>query len=186
LHFQISLKLIASKARYGVSASVAAVLEEACAGIRRLPRQDSEKRRGVRKPAMVPSRKSSPRMIGCNGVGDCVGSLMPVHPSVGAVAKVWHIFSRDRNNIRHFTSDLIFVGRIPAIVVEWVVRPDGDTPTVTIPLDPLCLHKIMGWGEAEYMYQLPVQDPRLTERGIRHWAIPTDPDIASTHALAPA
>jgi len=66
---------------------------------------------------------------------------------------------RAGRTVGHFNSDLIFVDGTPTIVVEWEVKPNGDFPFVTIPLDPTCLPHI-GWDEAEYMYELPVEDPR--------------------------
>jgi hypothetical protein len=37
--------------------------------------------------------------------------------------------------------------------------PHGDYPAVTVTLDPACLHKI-NWPEAEYLYELSIEDPR--------------------------
>jgi hypothetical protein len=59
----------------------------------------------------------------------------------------------------HFDADLIFVGNVPTVVLEWDVRPDGDRPAITVPLKPEYLHK-MQVGDAGYMYELAIVDPR--------------------------
>jgi hypothetical protein len=84
---------------------------------------------------------------------------MAIHPSIGDVTTVRHTLRRAGTNLGHFNSDLIFVGPVPTIVLEWMVGSEGDIPAVAIPLDPTHLHKI-GWKDAEYMYELEVEDPR--------------------------
>lgn len=84
---------------------------------------------------------------------------MSAHPSVGRVTTVRHTLKRAGKNVGHFNSDLIFVDQVPTIVIEWTIRPDGDLPAVTVPLDPAHLRKL-DWPEAEYAYVLAVEDPR--------------------------
>jgi hypothetical protein len=59
----------------------------------------------------------------------------------------------------HANSDLIFVNGCPTIVVEWLVRPDGDLPLATIPLDPQYLHPLKGWEDVDYLYEIAVAPP---------------------------
>ncbi len=75
------------------------------------------------------------------------------------VTSVRHTMTRGGKNLGHCNSDLIFVDGIPTIVIEWEVRPGDDNPAVTVPLDPAHLHHI-GWDNAEYLYEFPVEDPR--------------------------
>lgn len=75
------------------------------------------------------------------------------------VTSVRHLMIRAGKTIGHFNSDMIFVDGVPTIVIEWEVHPAGDVPVVTIPLSPEHLHHL-GWSEAEYLYEFPVEDPR--------------------------
>jgi hypothetical protein len=83
---------------------------------------------------------------------------MAVHPSVGRVTKVHHTMNT-AEGYAHFNSDLIFVGKIPTVVLEWEILPDGDHPGTTVPLDRNRLHKV-DWPNAEYMYEDPIEHPR--------------------------
>lgn len=83
---------------------------------------------------------------------------MTIHPSVGPITTVRCLIRR-AGMTAHYNCDLIFVGSIPTVVVEWSVFPDGDRPAATIPLDPQFLHHL-GWESAEYMYEHTVDDPR--------------------------
>ena len=88
---------------------------------------------------------------------------MAIYPAVGPVTSVRHLMTRrGSKRAAHYNSDLIVLDGIPTIVVEWTPTPDGDVPTVTIQLDPRRLHKL-GWKEAEYMYELCVEDPRALD-----------------------
>jgi hypothetical protein len=58
-----------------------------------------------------------------------------------------------------FNSDLIFLAGIPIVVFVWERRPHGDYPAVTVTLDPKHLHKT-DFSDAEYIYELSVEDPR--------------------------
>ncbi len=89
--------------------------------------------------------------------------MLSIHPSVGRVTTVRHAMKRrGSKSYAHFISDLIFVGRIPMIVVEWSTHWDGDRPKVTVPLDPKRLHTF-GRKEAEYLYESSVEDPRVRD-----------------------
>ena len=77
---------------------------------------------------------------------------------IGLVTKVRHPTMRD-GKVCHVNSDLIFLARVPTVVLVWEQRPHGDCPAVTVTLDPAYLHKII-WPEAEYLYELSVEDPR--------------------------
>jgi hypothetical protein len=59
----------------------------------------------------------------------------------------------------YVNSDLIFLARVPTVVLVWEQDPHGDCPAVTVTLDPAYLHKI-NWPEAEYLYELSVEDRR--------------------------
>lgn len=83
---------------------------------------------------------------------------MSFHPSIGKVTTVRHTLLTTSGWV-HVCSDLIFVGGMPTVVLEWEMRPDGDVPAVAIPLDPRSLHKL-GWKSAEYMYEHGLEDPR--------------------------
>ena len=58
-----------------------------------------------------------------------------------------------------FNSDLIFLAGAPMVVLVWEQRPFGNPPAVTVPLDPMYLHKA-NLPDAEYFYELPIEDPR--------------------------
>jgi hypothetical protein len=58
-----------------------------------------------------------------------------------------------------FNSDLIFLAGAPIVVLVWEQRPFGNYPAVTVPLDSAYLHKV-NLPDAEYLYELPIQDPR--------------------------
>jgi hypothetical protein len=88
---------------------------------------------------------------------------MAPHPRLGRVTKVRAlVYRRGGNACYHANCDLIWVDEIPTVVVEWEVLPDGDLPLVSVPLDPTKLH-IIGWDEAEYMYEEAIQDPRALD-----------------------
>lgn len=88
---------------------------------------------------------------------------MAIHPSVGKVSSVWAIVGRRGvTAYHHAASDLVWVAGVPTVVVQWAVRPDGDLPSVTVPLDPQHLHKL-NWPQAEYMYEFAIQDPRALD-----------------------
>ena len=78
------------------------------------------------------------------------------------VFKVWHTVIRAGVNVGHFKSDLIFENGIPTVVFEWMQTPDGEIPATTVSLDPARLHKFggPGWKDLDYLYELPVEDPR--------------------------
>ena len=78
---------------------------------------------------------------------------------IGPVTKVRHPTMGDGKVQCHVNSDLIFLGSVPVAVLVWEQRPDGDYPAVTVTLDPAYLHKI-NWPEAEYLYELSIEDPR--------------------------
>ena len=78
---------------------------------------------------------------------------------IGPVTKVRHPTMGDGKVQCYVNSDLIFLERVPVAVLVWEQRPDGDYPAVTVTLDPAYLHKI-NWPEAEYLYELSVEDPR--------------------------
>lgn len=59
----------------------------------------------------------------------------------------------------HANTDLIFVGDVPTLVVEWEARPDGDLPLVTIPLDPQHLQPLKNWPHVDFLYDLPIVQP---------------------------
>jgi hypothetical protein len=83
---------------------------------------------------------------------------MPIHPSVGRVYRVQHIMTRPGDSALYI-SDLIFVGKVPTIVIEWECRPGGDYPVVTVPLDRARLLPMKAKG-TDYLYEDPVSDPR--------------------------
>ena len=83
---------------------------------------------------------------------------MTIRPSPGPVTKVRCLITR-AGKTAHYNADLIFVAGIPTIVFEWDERPDGNRPSVTVALDPQYFHPL-GWKEAEYMYEVAIQDPR--------------------------
>jgi hypothetical protein len=74
------------------------------------------------------------------------------------LTKVRHRLIRDTTPTGYVNSDLIFLAGTPIVVLAWQKRPHGDYPAVTVTLDPRYLQKI-NWPEAEYLYELPIQDP---------------------------
>lgn len=60
---------------------------------------------------------------------------------IGAVTKVRVRMMHAGGEVM-FNSDLIFLARIPIVVLVWEQRPHGDYPAVTVTLDPKYLHKI--------------------------------------------
>jgi hypothetical protein len=74
----------------------------------------------------------------------------------GAVTRVRYV-TTSAQNYWHSVSDLIFVGDVPTLVVEW--DAGGQRPAATIPLDPMFLHRI-DWEDAQYVYERPVEMPR--------------------------
>jgi hypothetical protein len=58
-----------------------------------------------------------------------------------------------------FNTGLIFCAGVPIAVLPWERSPHGESRAVTVPLDPQHLHKT-DWPEAEYLYELSIEDPR--------------------------
>jgi hypothetical protein len=84
------------------------------------------------------------------------GTAPPVHPPTDAVMRVRHMTGSGQI-YRHDNSELMFVGNAQVIVVEW--DDARRHPAVTIPLDPMFLHRI-DWEDAQYVYERPVVYPR--------------------------
>jgi hypothetical protein len=85
---------------------------------------------------------------------------MDFHPSVGPVSTVWIVISRKGvKAYHHSVADVIWVSKVPHVVIEWDVWPDGDRPGVTVPLDPQYFHEL-NWPQAKYLYEFPIEDPR--------------------------
>ena len=80
--------------------------------------------------------------------------------SIGPVTRLRHPMRRGGTDLGYVNSDLVFLAGIPIVVFAWEQRSFGDFPAVTVTLDPVYLHKIR-WPEAEYLYELPIEDPRL-------------------------
>src|SRR6202049_5037394 len=56
-------------------------------------------------------------------------------------------------------SDLIFLAGAPIVVLAWEPRPIGNYPAMTVTLESKYLHKT-DLPDAEYLYELPIEDPR--------------------------
>ena len=82
-----------------------------------------------------------------------IGSIRPV-------TTVRHPMLSGGKVLGHFNSDLIFLAGVPIVVLVWEQRPHGDYPAVTVTLDPAYLHKV-NWPEANYLYELSIEDPRF-------------------------
>ena len=80
--------------------------------------------------------------------------------SVGPVTKLRHPMRRGGTDLGYVNSDLVFLAGVPIVVFAWEQRSFGEFPAATVTLDPIYLHKIR-WPEAEYLYELPIEDPRL-------------------------
>jgi hypothetical protein len=78
---------------------------------------------------------------------------------IGPVAKVRVNMTYAGGEVM-FNSDLIFLAGIPIVVLAWEQRPHGDYPAVTVTLDPKHLQQI-DWPDADYLYKLSVEDPRV-------------------------
>jgi hypothetical protein len=84
------------------------------------------------------------------------GEAPPVLPPADAVMRARHM-TGPGPMYRQDSSELMFVGDAPVIVVEWDAA--RRSPAVTIPLDPAFLHRI-DWEDAQYVYERPVEFPR--------------------------
>jgi hypothetical protein len=85
---------------------------------------------------------------------------MSIHPSVGPVKRVRLLTYRRGQSgpYQHTNADLIFVDGVPTVVIEWDVRPGGDLPLVTAPLDPQHLQDL-GWADADFLYDGAIEIP---------------------------
>jgi T5orf172 domain len=86
-------------------------------------------------------------------------SEMMTAGSIGPVTRLRHPMRRGGADLGYVNSDLVFLAGIPVVVFAWEQRSLGEFPAVTATLDPVYLHKIR-WPEAEYLYELPIEDPR--------------------------
>ena len=68
---------------------------------------------------------------------------------------VWHTLHRRNKNLGHHISDLQYDEGIPYVVLEWLMTPEGEVPSLRVPLDPNYLHEY-NVGKADYLYELPV------------------------------
>lgn len=59
-----------------------------------------------------------------------------------------------------YKGDLIYLGAIPTLVIEWSGERGDSDPSVTVALDPKKLQRGLEAFGADYLYQLPVEDPR--------------------------
>jgi hypothetical protein len=51
---------------------------------------------------------------------------------------------------------------VPHLVAEWKITPEGETPAVTVALDPKFFHRLdPSWGVVTHLYKLPIEAPRL-------------------------
>jgi hypothetical protein len=73
--------------------------------------------------------------------------------------KVRHTIEKDGKNLGHYVSDLQYDEGIPYAVLEWLMTPEGEVPSLRVPLDPKYLHK-GSFGKADYIYEFPVVWPK--------------------------
>jgi len=78
--------------------------------------------------------------------------------------KVWHALVSNGVTLGFFATDLVYVGEVPTLVLEWA--GDLPAPGATVPLDPRFLHQI-NWPQAKWMYEWPIDDPRTTPRTVQ-------------------
>ena len=55
-------------------------------------------------------------------------------------------------------ADMVFMDGVPHVVLEWWQGPLGDTPAVTISLNPRFLHEFP--KAPQWMYENTIQDER--------------------------
>ena len=62
----------------------------------------------------------------------------------------------------HQNADVIIMDGIPHLVTEWKITSEGETPAVTVALDPKFFHRLEpNWGVVTHLYKLPIEAPRL-------------------------
>ena len=62
----------------------------------------------------------------------------------------------------HQNADVIIMDGVPHLVAEWKITPEGETPAVTVALDPKFFHRLdPSWGVVTHLYKLPIEAPRL-------------------------
>jgi cytoskeletal protein CcmA (bactofilin family) len=91
--------------------------------------------------------------------GCCVDATSGTAGGHGSVTKVRVRMIHGVGEVM-FNTDLIFRAGIPIVVLGWERQPCGDIPAVTMTLDPKHLRK-RDWLDAEFLYDLLVEDPRL-------------------------
>ncbi len=69
--------------------------------------------------------------------------------------------THDKVRAGDFQTDMIFIDQIPHLVFEWDASKCGMMPSVAVSLDPEYLHPVKGWEEVDYIYDLPIEDPRV-------------------------
>jgi len=74
--------------------------------------------------------------------------------------KVIHRHRIGRQRFRR-VSELVFVGGVPRVVLEWV-NMAGDRSPVYIPLDPRRLRRLHG-ARRTWVYDAETRDPRFDE-----------------------
>ncbi len=68
---------------------------------------------------------------------------------------------RGGRNIGDATLDTIFIEGVPHLVFEWQRLDDGsEKPSHLVALNPTFFHPWQGWGDATFIYESPVNDPR--------------------------
>lgn len=78
--------------------------------------------------------------------------------------RVWHTLCSNGVTLGYFVTDLVYVGDVPTLVLEWT--GDQPEPGATVPLDPQYLHEV-NWPQAKWMYEFAVDDPRTTSRTVQ-------------------
>jgi hypothetical protein len=80
------------------------------------------------------------------------------------IHKVIHPLEKNGKHILCKT-DLQFDEGVPYVVLEWLNTPEGEVPSIRVPLDPQYLHKINPdqTGGADFTYERPVSWPKNKE-----------------------
>lgn len=76
--------------------------------------------------------------------------------------KCRHILTRGDKTIGQVVTDMIHIEDNPTLVFEWIILENGQeipAPEATVVLDPHHLHR-GSFGDANYLYDLSVADPR--------------------------
>jgi hypothetical protein len=76
------------------------------------------------------------------------------------VEKVYHVLSRNGKAMGQFVTDMIYVQDKPYLVFMWEFLVTGQrVPSLHVAIDEKYLQPML-FGDANYRYELPVEDPR--------------------------